>query len=267
MKILAIGDIVGKPGRRALKEILPRLTEERGVDFVVANGENAAGGSGLTPPVVEELLACGVDAITSGDHIWKNRDVYEVIDREARLLRPANYPPGCPGRGWAVLKAKRGGYAGVINLMGRVFMGESDCPFRTADTAVADVRRHTPMIVVDFHAEATSEKIALSRYLDGRVSAVLGTHTHVQTADERILRGGTAALSDLGMTGPHDSIIGVEEAPVLKRFLTGQPVRFEVGKKDIRLSGAIVDVDEETGKALAISRISINLPEDSRCEA
>lgn len=261
VKILAIGDVVGKPGRMAVAGLLPKLARERGVDFVVVNGENAAGGSGLTPAVVEELLGAGADAITSGDHIWKNRDVLEVIGSEPRLLRPANYPPACPGRGWGVLRTGRGDAIGVINLMGRVFMGESDCPFRTADTAVAELKRLTGVIVVDFHAEATSEKIALSRYLDGRVSAVVGTHTHVQTADERIMRGGTAAISDLGMTGAHDSIIGVEEAPVIRRFLTGQPVRFAVATHDVRLSGAVIDIDEQTGKAISIERIHLSTPE------
>ena len=260
MRILAIGDVVGKPGRRAIGDLLPQLTSERGVDFVVANGENAAGGSGLTPAVVQELLGFGVDAITSGDHIWKNKEVFKIIDGEMRLLRPANYPPGSPGRGWTVFESRGGIPVGVINVMGRVFMGPSDCPFRAVDRAVGELERRAGVIIVDFHAEATSEKIALSRYLDGRVSAVVGTHTHVQTSDERIMAGGTAAITDLGMTGAHDSVIGVDEKAVLKRFLTCQPARFEVARGDVRMSGAIIDVDEETGKAISISRISAGLP-------
>ena len=233
MRILTIGDIVGRSGRRALKELLPSIIAEKEVDFVVANGENAAGGSGLTSAVVEELLGWGADAITSGDHIWKNKGVYEIIDEESRLIRPENYPQGCPGRGWVFFKEKG---VGVINVMGRVFMGQSDCPFRAAYNAVEELRSLTRVIIVDFHAEATSEKVALSRYLDGRVSAVVGTHTHVQTSDERILAGGTAAITDLGMTGPHDSVIGVKEEQVIKRFLSCQPLRFEVAKGDVRLS-------------------------------
>ena len=261
MRILAIGDIVGRPGRRAIRELLPVIRKEMAVDFIMANGENAAGGSGLTPAVVEELLACGVGAITSGDHIWKNREVYKIIDGEVRLLRPANYPAGCPGRGWAAIRMEgSAATVGVINIMGRVFMGPSDCPFRAADMAVEELRRHTGIIIVDFHAEATSEKVAMSRYLDGRVSAVVGTHTHVQTSDERILAGGTAAITDLGMTGPHDSVIGVEGETVIKRFLTCQPLRFKVAKGDVRLNGALVEIDGKTGKAISISRVSLGLP-------
>ena len=255
MKLLFIGDIVGRPGRTALAARLGRLVDRHAVDLVIVNGENAAAGFGLTLDVARELFDLGVDVMTSGNHIWDKREIFEQLENDPRLLRPANYPPGLPGRGAGIYRTPAGLAVGVINLEGRVFMNNLDCPFRAADALVAELRRETPIILVDFHAEATSEKVALGHYLDGRVSAVVGTHTHIQTADEQILPGGTAYLTDAGMTGSRDSVIGIRKELSIERFLTQLPVRFDVAKKDPILCGLLVEVEEETGRAVAIERI------------
>ncbi len=259
MKILFIGDIVGSPGRRAINKLLPGLKEEHSLDFVIANAENASGGSGIIPKVADELFASGVDVLTSGDHIWKRKEIFELISREKRILRPINFPALAPGRGSEIFKAKSGEKIGVINVNGRVFMDALDCPFKTTLAAQKELIKETKIIIVDIHAEATSEKIALGWYMDGKVSAVLGTHTHIQTADEKILPQGTAYLTDAGMCGPYDSVIGRKVDNVLERFLTGLPVRFEVADENIQLHGAVLDIDEKTGKANAITRIQRKL--------
>ncbi|MGE5308285.1 MAG: TIGR00282 family metallophosphoesterase [Deltaproteobacteria bacterium] len=259
MKILFIGDIVGKPGRDAVTAIVPKLRQERGVQFVIANAENAAGGSGITPKVAQELFDARCDVLTSGDHIWKKPDIFELIQSDRRVLRPLNYPPGAPGAGWAVFNCDQA-KIGVINLLGRVFMEPLEDPFRMVRDAVAEISKETRLIFVDMHAEATSEKIALGWFLAGQVTAVLGTHTHIQTADERVLPGGTAYLTDAGMTGPYESVIGRKVENVLQRFLTAVPVRFEIATGDVRLCGAIVDADEKTGRAKTIERVQVPLP-------
>jgi len=257
MVVLHIGDVVGKPGRRTLRELLPGLIEEHAPELVIVNGENIAGGTGITASTAEELFTAGADCITTGNHVWAQREAYELVEKDSRVLRPANYPPGTPGGGAIVLPARRGDVpVGVINLCGRVFMRELDCPFRGADAILEWLREETPVVIVDFHAEATSEKQALGRHLDGRVSAVVGTHTHVQTADERVLPGGTAYVTDVGMTGPSESIIGVEVEPVLKRFIMQIPARFKPPRSGPTiLCGAAVDIDPATGRAWTIRRI------------
>ncbi|MBM3245735.1 MAG: TIGR00282 family metallophosphoesterase [Candidatus Omnitrophica bacterium] len=255
MNILFIGDIVGSPGREAIKKLLPGLKKEFNLDFSIANAENAAGGSGITPQVAEELFAGGLDVLTSGDHIWKKREVLEIINQEDRILRPVNFPAGAPGQGWGLFKAANGLKIGVVNAQGRVFLEALECPFRGTRQAQEALVKDTKVIIVDIHAEATSEKVALGWYLDGLVSAVLGTHTHVQTADERILPQGTAYITDVGMTGPLDSVIGRKVEDVLERFLTSVPKRFEVATENIQLQGAVLDINEDTGKARAIVRI------------
>ncbi|MDD5669970.1 MAG: TIGR00282 family metallophosphoesterase [Candidatus Omnitrophica bacterium] len=235
--------------------MMPVLKKEYSLDFVVANAENAAGGSGITKSVVSELFSSGVDVLTSGDHIWKKKDVFEFIDNEPRLLRPVNYPEGAPGNGWGVFTSRSGVSVGVVNALGRVFLQPLECPFRTVKAAVEKLRQQTKIIIVDMHAEATSEKVALGWYLDGKVSAVLGTHTHIQTADDRILPQGTAYLTDVGMAGPCDSVIGRKIEDVLSRFLTALPVRFDVAEGNVQLQGAIVEIDEQTGRARLIVRI------------
>lgn len=253
MKILVVGDVTGKPGRRILKLLLPQLRRQHGATLVIANGENAAGGMGITEETAGELFAAGVDLITGGNHTWRNRDAYVLLDAHPRILRPANYPPGAPGRGAATVEVN-GVAVGVLNLQGRVFMSELDDPFRAADLAVAELRLRTPVIVVDFHAEATSEKVAMGWHLDGKVSAVLGTHTHVQTADERILPGGTAYVTDIGMTGPRDGVIGMDREVILEHFRSGLPTRFTVAGGVAQLNGVVIDVDGD-GRAQAIERI------------
>lgn len=259
MKILFIGDIVGSPGREAIKKLLPELKKEYSLDFVIANAENAAGGSGITPKIAEELFSLGLDVLTSGDHIWKKKEIFEIINQEERILRPLNFPITAPGRGFGVFKTKEGLKLGVVCVNGRVFMEALDCPFKTTLAAVESLSKQTNIIIVDIHAEATSEKVALGWYLDGKVSAVLGTHTHIQTADERILPQGTAYLTDVGMTGPFDSVIGRRIEDVLERFLSSIPTRFEVAKENIQLHGAVLDIDEQTGKARSIVRIQKKL--------
>ena len=255
MKILFIGDIVGAPGREAIKKLVAPLKQELQIDFVVANAENASGGSGITSKVAVELFTSGVDVLTSGDHIWKKPEIFELINQEERILRPLNFPSGAPGRGANVFKAKNGAKVGVININGRVFMEALECPFKTALAAAQELAAETKIIIVDIHAEATSEKIALGWYLDGKVSAIFGTHTHIQTADEKILPQGTAYITDVGMTGPHDSVIGRRVEDVLTRFLSSIPVRFEVAEGNIQLHGALVEIDEVTGRARSILRI------------
>ncbi len=261
MKILFVGDIVGRPGRQMLARHLGSLVDRHLVDLVVANGENAAAGFGLTSDVLRELLDLGIDVLTTGNHVWDKKEILPLLEQEARLLRPANYPPGLPGCGWGVFHTCAELPVAVINLEGRVFMSNLDCPFRAVDAILGEVRKKTPVILVDFHAETTSEKGAMGAYLDGRVSAVIGTHTHVQTADERVLPGGTAFLSDAGMTGSRDSVIGIRKELSLERFLTQLPVRYEVAKKEPMLCGVLLTVDEATGRATDIERIQIVDPE------
>ncbi len=256
MKILFIGDIVGGPGRRAVAALVPRLRAQHGLHVVIANGENSAGGSGITPATAAEIFAGGVDVITSGDHLWDQKEVTVLLDKEPRFLRPLNYPPGTPGRGSHVYQLAGLPPFAVMNVQGRVFMSALDDPFTLAAAEVARLRTSTPIIFVDMHAEATSEKIALARMLDGRVSALVGTHTHVQTADEQIFPGGTAFLCDAGFTGPHESVLGREIEPVIKRFVTCTPQRFAVAKERVLLQGAVVEIDDATGKAVGIQRVS-----------
>lgn len=259
MRILFIGDIVGEPGRHVIKELLPAIVRKQRIDFVTVNAENVAGGSGVTPSLADELFGYGIDTITSGDHIWKRKEILDYIQTEKRLLRPANYPPGTPGFGSTVVESGLGTKVGVINLQGRVFMQPLECPFRTAKQEVDKIKDRTRVIVVDMHAEATSEKIALGYFLDGIVSAVIGTHTHVQTADEKILPGGTAFISDAGMTGAFDGVIGRKKEQILARFLTQMPAKFEMAEGDIQLHGVIIDIDEKTGRANSIRRIQEKL--------
>jgi len=250
MLILAIGDIIGRPGRQAMNKLLPDLRQQYGLDMVIANAENTAGGLGLTSTTAKELLDTGVDVLTSGNHIWAQQEIIPYLDGEMPILRPLNYPPGVPGRGYIV-----NGQVMVVNLMGRVFMGDIDCPFRAMDKLLDELKHKPPIIIVDFHAEATSEKMAMGRYLDGRVSAVLGTHTHVGTIDAQLLPQGTAYVTDIGMTGPVDSIIGDDTDAVIRRFLTAMPHRLCVGKGKTMFNAVMVSVDEDSGKAISIERI------------
>lgn len=255
MKILFIGDIAGKVGRRVLAERLPGFLEKHETDLCIVNGENAAGGFGITNENAEDIFRAGADVITSGNHIWNKRETKEFMINEPRLLRPANYPPGAPGRGLYVANTSKGPVA-VINLMGRVFMPPVDCPFQEANRLLRDLDANICMVFIDFHAEATSEKVAMGWHLDGRVSAVIGTHTHIQTADERVLPKGTAYLSDVGMTGPADSVIGIKTSIAVGKFLSGIPNRFEVSGGRGQINGALVEVNSETGRASSILRIS-----------
>jgi 2',3'-cyclic-nucleotide 2'-phosphodiesterase len=261
MRILFIGDIVGRPGRQLVKTGLAGLVSRHAIDFVIANGENAAAGFGITREIGDELLDLGVDVLTSGNHIWDKKEALDYIGAEPRLLRPANYPAGVPGNGSYVSRGRNGQSVGVINVMGRVFMLQIDDPFAVVLREIEAMRQRTRIIFVDFHGEATSEKIAMGWHLDGKVTAIVGTHTHVQTADERVLPKGTAYLTDAGMTGPHDSIIGVEVEPALSRFLTGLPSRFETATANPRLNAVLVDADEATGRATDIERLSYSLDE------
>jgi metallophosphoesterase (TIGR00282 family) len=254
MKILFIGDIVGKPGRRAIRELLPQIVEEGEIDCVIANCENAAAGFGVTREVVDELFQSHIDVLTSGNHIWDKKEAVGFIGDFPKLLRPANYPAGAPGCGSTVVRTRSGSDVGVINLSGRIFMQPLECPFRTAEREIEKIKNKSAVIIVDFHAEATSEKKTLGWFLDGRVAAVLGTHTHVQTADEEILPQGTAYISDVGMTGPFDSVIGIKKDEILTRFLTQLPNKFDVAKGDVRIQGAIMDIDELTGRSRTIER-------------
>jgi metallophosphoesterase (TIGR00282 family) len=260
VKLLFVGDVIGRPGRAALRNLLPRLVDRRRADYVVVNVENSAGGFGITPEVMSELADLPIDCYTTGNHVWDKKEGIELLDHEPRLLRPANYPEGNPGKGVYVGETAAGVPVATLNLEGRVFMHDLDSPFRVADRLLGELPRGVKVVLVDFHADATSEKQALGFYLDGRVSAVLGTHTHVPTADERVLPGGTALLTDVGMTGPYESIIGMRADKVLKRFLLQTPAPFEVAKRDVRLAAAVVDVDEATGKAVGIERLLIPDP-------
>lgn len=263
MKLLFIGDIVGEPGRRAVHVLLPKLRAAHGLDFVIANGENSAGGNGITPRIAAELFSAGIDVITSGDHLWDQKEVMELLQTEKRFLRPLNYPPGTPGAGSGVFEVRQAGNpsalplrVAVLNAQGRTFMPALENPFLLVPVEVERLRAETKIVFVDFHAEATSEKIALARMLDSKVSAVVGTHTHVQTADEQVFPGGTAYLSDAGFTGPHDSVLGREIEPVIRRFITNMPQRFEVARGRVVLHGALITVDESTGRALKIERVA-----------
>lgn len=255
MRVLMIGDIVGRPGRRAVKDNLSGLVREFGVDLTVVNGENSAGGNGITREVGRELFAQGVDVITMGNHVWSQKEIFTYINQENRIIRPANYPPGAPGLGLNVFVARNGTEVAVINISGRIFMPEMDCPFRKADELLAGLNGRVQVVLLDFHAEATSEKVAMGWYLDGRVSAVCGTHTHVQTSDERILPGGTAYITDVGMTGPRDSVIGVKKELVIEKFITQLPRRFEVANGPYQLNAVLIDIEDGTGRALSIQRI------------
>jgi metallophosphoesterase (TIGR00282 family) len=246
--ILAIGDLIGKPGRKAISQLLPGLRQQYGIELVIANAENVAGGVGITPDTAKQLLDGGVDVLTSGNHIWAQKEIIPHLDGDMPILRPLNYPPGVPGRGYIVIKG-----VAVVNLMGRVFIGDFDCPFRAMDQLLASLKEK--IIIVDFHAEATSEKVAMGRYLDGRVSAVLGTHTHVGTIDAQLLPQGTAYVSDIGMTGPVESVIGDDAEAVIQRFLTQMPHRLGVGKGKIVFNAMLVKVDDDSGRATSIERI------------
>jgi hypothetical protein len=250
MLVLAIGDIIGRPGRRAIKELLPDLKQQYGVDVVIANAENVAGGLGLTPATADELLEAGVDVLTSGNHIWAQKEIVPYLDSEMPILRPLNYPPGVPGRGYLISNQ-----VVVVNLIGRTFMSNYDCPFRAMDKLLAELPAQPTVIIIDFHAEATSEKMAMGKYLNGRVSAVLGTHTHVGTIDTRLLSQGTAYVTDIGMTGPLDSVIGDDADTVIHRFLTMIPHRLSIGKGKVIFNGILVEADDKSGKATSIERI------------
>ena len=256
MRILFIGDVFGQPGRRLVKELLPGLVAEYNPDLVLANGENAAAGFGITPPLVDELLDWGIAVLTSGNHVWDKKEIYAYLNEhsDGRLLRPANYPHGAPGHGLYLGKTRSGFNYAVLNLQGRVFMNPIDCPFRTADEQLAKIPAEVKIRIVDMHAEATSEKVAMGWYLDGRVTAVLGTHTHIPTADETVLSRGTAYITDLGMTGPYDSVIGIEKQTVIQKFLNQLPARFEVAKGDVRLNAVLIEADPQTGRATSIQR-------------
>ncbi|MDD4494363.1 MAG: TIGR00282 family metallophosphoesterase [Eubacteriales bacterium] len=255
MKVLIVGDIVGNPGRKIAKRYIPELVKTRGIDFCVANGENAAGGVGITSAVAQELYDYGADVITLGNHTWSKREIMMFLDEEKRIVRPANFHPDLPGSGSTIIKGNNTSL-GVVNIQGRTFMDNIDCPFRAAIREIEYLRSFTPNIIVDFHAEATSEKIAMGWYLNGKASCVVGTHTHVQTADERILPGGTAYLTDIGMTGPRDGIIGMEREIVLEKFIKSIPSRFLVAGGDLQFNSVIIEIDDKTGKALSIERVN-----------
>ncbi|MBN1882027.1 MAG: TIGR00282 family metallophosphoesterase [Deltaproteobacteria bacterium] len=257
MSVLFFGDLVGKPGRRAMKEFLPELSEKHHPDLIIANGENASGGFGLTVDVAREMFDAGVDIITSGNHIWDKKEIIDYLEQAPTILRPANYPNGTPGGGTALVTTHSGVRVLVLNLIGRRFMGLFDDPFALADRIVDEAKRETPVIIVDFHGEDTREKAALARYLDGRVSTVIGTHTHVQTADERILPLGTAFITDAGMTGPTDSVIGVKKERAVARFLTSIPQRFETAKAGIEAQGVLIHIEPQSGRARSIERFRV----------
>ena len=258
MRILIIGDIVGRPGRRKLAAHAADIRAEYEVDLFIANAENCAGGSGITPETAQELLGAGIDVLTSGDHIFQQKSAAQALEN-SRVLRPLNYPEGAPGRGWTTVETAQGVTVAVVNLLGRVFMKPLDCPFRAIDTVLEEIYSQTRNIIVDMHAEATSEKIAMGWFLNGRVSAVCGTHTHVLTADARVLSKGTAYITDLGMTGAQESVLGRDIEPVLAHFQTGRPHRFKVAEKNICLNGSLIDIDEKTGKARTIEIVQRNI--------
>lgn len=255
MKILFIGDIVGNPGRKAAKELVNSIRKELSIDFCIANCENAAGGSGITYVVAQELYRCGIDAITLGNHTWSKKEITNFIDSDSKIVRPANYPRELPGKGSTIISSDKG-KIGIVNLLGRVYMDNIDCPFRAAEKEIEYLKSFVKVILVDIHAEATSEKCALAWYLDGRVSCVFGTHTHVQTADERILPFGTGYITDVGMTGPYEGIIGVDREIVINKFLTHMPLKFEVAKGEVQFNAIYAEVDEKCGKTTNIQRIT-----------
>ncbi len=253
IRVLHIGDIVGAPGRRIFARLIPQLRAEWKLDAVIANAENAAAGRGITPALADELFAAGADLLTLGDHAWDQKEIVPYLIREPRLIRPANFAPDCPGKGWGVIDLPSGQRLAVLSLIGRVFMPPAECPFRTADAALKQIP--TSLVFAEIHAEATSEKIALGRHLEGRVTSLVGTHTHVQTSDETVLPRGTAYLTDLGMTGPKDSVLGRDVQSVLKKFITGMPSKFEIAEEDVALEGALITADPVTGRATAIKRV------------
>jgi metallophosphoesterase (TIGR00282 family) len=258
LRILFLGDIVGRPGRRIAHKILPALKKKYDPALTIANGENAAGGNGITRDIAEELYGAGIDVLTMGNHVWDNRDIYNFIDIDERIIRPANYPPDSPGRGYIIVNAYSAGCKiGIVNLSGRIFMPPLDCPFRMVDRIIPILEKETPIIVVDFHAEATSEKNALGWYVDGRVTAVVGTHTHIQTADEKLLPKGTAYITDVGMTGPSESVLGVRVDLATNKLISQRPVRFEVAGGPVQLNAVCMDIDEISGKAREIVRIQV----------
>jgi metallophosphoesterase (TIGR00282 family) len=254
VKILFFGDVVGRPGRQAIRDFLQRQ-KLNDYDLIIANGENSAGGNGITRPIAEELYSLGIDCITLGNHTWDKKEILSFINTERRIVRPANYPPGTPGKGYTILHGRNGGKIAVVNLTGRIFLSNLDCPFRTAEQLTNDIKKVTNQIIVDFHAEATSEKIALGWFMDGKVSAVLGTHTHVQTNDYRVLPKGTAFITDVGMTGPRDSVLGVKPKLIIQRFLTQMPVKFEVAHGVIQINAVMLELDKD-GKAKEIKVIN-----------
>ncbi len=255
LRILVVGDIVGKPGREACMKLIPEIKKNKNVDYVISNAENIAGGSSLTPSTIKDIFIGETDLVTLGDHTFRKKEAVDLVEEDERIIRPANYPDGTPGRGYVITETPGGVPIAVINLMGRVFMEPLDCPFRKVKRILKEIKGHAKVIVVDMHAEATSEKVAMGWFLDGQVSCVFGTHTHVQTADERVLPKGTGYITDAGMTGPHQSVIGREIEPVLYKFINQLPSKFDVATEDVRLCGAIVDVDVNTGKATHIERV------------
>jgi metallophosphoesterase (TIGR00282 family) len=255
MRVLFIGDIIGRTGRKCISHCFPKIKEEFNIDFTIANVENAAGGFGIIPKIADELLSSGIDVLTSGNHIWNKKEIIEYIAQEKRLLRPANYPPDVPGKGTVVLNSENGYTIAVMNLCGRVFMSPLDCPFRVAEMELATLREKTNIIILDFHAEATSEKVAMGWFLDGKISAVVGTHTHVQTNDAQILPQGTAYITDVGMTGPFDSVIGIKKEIILERFINQIPYRLIPANSDLRLSAVLLDIDDKNGKTVSINTI------------
>jgi hypothetical protein len=259
MKILFVGDIVGSPGRKIVHDRLADILAQREIDLCIANGENSASGFGITPRLAEELFASGIQVLSGGNHIWDRKEIIDFFPHEPRLLRPANFPAGSPGKGFYVGRTKKDVPYAVLNLQGRTFMAPLDDPFRTAISELAKIPADVKVIVVDMHAEATSEKQAMGWYLDGKVSAVLGTHTHVPTADNHVLPGGTAYITDVGMTGPHDSVIGMEKAGIMQRFLDAMPAKFAVAEGDVQMNTVLIDVDEATGRAQAIERLNYRL--------
>ena len=259
MRILFVGDVVGRPGRDAVARLLPTLLAEREIDFCVVNGENAADGVGITPKIAEELLARGADAITLGNHTWRRTEIAPYLETSDRVVRPANFPAGSPGRGLVVVTARDGTPVAIVNVLGSLFLDPARSMWELVDELIGEARREARVILVDIHAEATSEKVALATWLDGRATAVLGTHTHVQTSDARVLPGGTAAVTDVGMTGPHDSVIGVQADLAIRRMRTGMPVRFETAHGGVRLEGVVVECDAETGQASSIVPVRVDL--------
>lgn len=257
MKVLFIGDIIGEPGRKMVRAQLRGLIEKHAPDLVLANGENAAGGFGITPDIADELLFLGIDVLTSGNHVWDKKEIEPYLEKKGRLIRPANYPEGNSGFGSVIVSTRSAGDAAVLNLEGRVFMSNLDDPFRIAEREIEKLKKQTQVVIIDFHAEATSEKIALAWHLDGKASAVVGTHTHVQTADQRVLPNGTAFITDVGMTGPTDSVIGVRKEQAIARFLYQTPHRFEIPKGPVHLDAVLIDIDSATGKANTIERIHV----------